>query len=45
MPKAHGPKEKKLLSKSYAICTNQVGQGEKREECVKKLFKRLKSEG
>jgi hypothetical protein len=45
MPTAKTPKEKELLSKSYAICTNQVGTGPKREPCVRKLFKRLKKEG
>lgn len=45
MPKAHGPKEKKLLSKAYAICTSELGTGPEREPCVRDVFKKLKKEG
>jgi hypothetical protein len=44
MPTAHGKKEKKQLSKAYAICTAELGTGPKREKCVRDVFKRLKKE-
>jgi len=43
MPTAKTPKDKKILSKAYAICTSKLGTGPKREGCVRDLYKKLRS--
>ena len=41
MPRARTKHERELLSRSYAICSH-IDRKEKKEICVKKLYRSLK---
>ena len=42
MPTAHGPKERELLSRAYAICNSTRHNDTKHEKCVRNVFRKLK---